>query len=179
RADVMLDLLNGISINGVGPSRSKGVVDIRVDLTTLAGLNDNPAELGGYGPVIADIARRVAEEQPDATWQYVVTDPETGRPLITGVTRRRPTASMARWVRALRPRCVFPGCRMPARQSDLDHRLEYAKGGRTAKYNLAPLCRYDHGIRHLAGWKYTIEPDGSITWRSRLGHTYRTGTDPP
>lgn len=179
RADVMLDLLNGIAIDGVGPSRSKGVVDIRVDLTTLAGLNDDPAELAGFGPVIADIARRVAKDQPNATWQYCVTDPDTGRPLFTGVTRRRPTASMARWVQALRPRCVFPGCRMPARQSDIDHRIEYAKGGRTAAYNLAPLCRYDHGIRHGADWKYTIEADGTITWRSRLGHTYQTGTDPP
>ena len=26
--------------------------------------------------------------------------------------------------------CVFPGCRMPARDSDLDHTLDYAKGGR-------------------------------------------------
>jgi hypothetical protein len=34
-----------------------GTVDITVDLRTLLGLTEEPGELGGWGPVIADIAR--------------------------------------------------------------------------------------------------------------------------
>ena len=62
RADVFLDLLDGTSHHLRG---RKGTVDIHVDLETLARLNDHPGELAGYGPVIADIARQVAEN-PDA-----------------------------------------------------------------------------------------------------------------
>lgn len=178
RADVMLDLLNGVSVRGAS-GRNRGTVDITVDLTTLAQLDDNPAKLAGYGPVIADIGRQVARDQADATWTFAVRDPGSGRVLHTGVTRRRPTAAVERQVVARYPRCVFPGCRMPARQSDLDHRKLWSQGGRTSRDNLCPLCRFDHGIRHAAGWNYDIGPDGEIIWRSRLGHTYRTGTDPP
>jgi hypothetical protein len=72
RADILLDLLNGRD-----PSQKLGdgaVVDIRVDLTTLTGLDDNPAEIPGWGPVISDVARQVAVEQDRAQWQVTVTD---------------------------------------------------------------------------------------------------------
>ena len=76
RADVLLDLLNGRDTRHVG--HTAGVVDIQVDLTTLAGLDDNPGEIPGWGPVIADIARQVVEEQDHAQWRITVTDPESG-----------------------------------------------------------------------------------------------------
>lgn len=179
RADVLLDLLSGAYVDG-RPSRPQGAVDITVDLTTLAELDDRPGDLAGFGPVIADVARRVAREQRHVTWSYIVTDPDTGQPLFTGVTRRRPTEATQRHVRARYRRCVFPGCRMPARQSDLDHRRPWSEGGSTHGSNLAPLCRHHHHrIRHVAGWSYQVSGDGTVTWRSRLGHTYTGGPDPP
>ena len=171
RTDVFLDLCTG----GAAESPSEGSVDICVDLETLLALNDDPGELAGYGPVIADITRKVAERQVDGTWRYTVTDPDTGRPLSNGATRRRPTAAQHRAVTARNRTCIFPGCRMPARDCDLDHRIPWAEGGRTRTEDLGPLCRHDHGIRHAAGWTYKILPNGEIEWTSRLGHIYRTG----
>jgi hypothetical protein len=55
RADVALDLLVGRLAPGVGGAG--GSVDITVDLRTLLGLTEEPGELGGWGPVVADIAR--------------------------------------------------------------------------------------------------------------------------
>jgi hypothetical protein len=55
RADVALDLLVGRLAPGAGCSG--GSVDITVDLQTLLGLTQEPGDLGGWGPVIADIAR--------------------------------------------------------------------------------------------------------------------------
>jgi len=150
RADIFLDLLNGRQ-----PNQSHGdgaVVDIRVDLSTLTGLNDNPGEIPGWGPVIADIARQVVTEQEKAEWRITVNDPDTGRPVHVGTTRRRPTTSQRRKVEAVALTCVFPGCRMPARDSDLDHRNAWADGGPTQEDNLEPLCRHDHRLKH-AGWK--------------------------
>jgi hypothetical protein len=82
RADVFLDLLNGRQFEPTRHTRNRqsterGMVDLRVDLTTLAGLAEAPGELAGFGPVIADIARQVAGQQTDAEWRYTVTDPET------------------------------------------------------------------------------------------------------
>ncbi|HSK07213.1 MAG TPA: DUF222 domain-containing protein, partial [Acidimicrobiia bacterium] len=173
RADILLDLLNG---RQPGQSRGDGaVVDIRVDLTTLAGLDDNPAEIPGWGPVIADVARQVAEGQEKAEWRVVVTDPHTGRPVHVGTTQkrptRRPTTSQRRNIEAVALTCVFPGCRMPARDSDLDHRDAWADGGPTQEDNLEPLCRHDHRLKH-AGWKLEGLGTGEYCWTSPLGLKY-------
>ena len=175
RADVYLDLLCGTNHD----TASRGVVDVRVDLDTLTELNNHPGELAGYGPVIADIARRVARDETDAEWRYTITNPDTGQPTHTGVTRRRPTIKQRRAVEARNPTCVFPGCRMPAIGSDLDHRTTWKEGGPTSEENLGPLCRHDHCIRHQHGWTYTPLPNGEHQWTSRLGHTYTTSGTPP
>ncbi|MGF1618783.1 MAG: DUF222 domain-containing protein [Acidimicrobiia bacterium] len=116
RADVAVDLLTG---QMTYRTRSKGTVDICVDLTTLAELDDNPGELAGFGPVIADIARQVTEHQHRAEWRYTITDPETGMVVDNGTTRRRPNAHQTRHVEARNRTCITPGCRMPAVRCDL------------------------------------------------------------
>lgn len=174
RADVFLDLLAGVNLDDSG---SRATVDLRVDLATLTGANDSPAEIPGFGPVIADIARKVVQEQQDAEWRYAVVD-ENGRTISTGTTQRRPSATQTRGVQAAYPTCVFPGCRMPATDCDLDHREAWVDGGPTTENNLAPLCRHDHIVRHH-GWKLERLPNGAHQWTGRLGHTYVTGEKPP
>jgi len=171
RADVFMDLLGASTGTG---ATDRGVVDIQVDLDTLTGLAENPGELAGYGPVIADIARQVAEQQERAEWRFLVTDPDGGLPLHSGVTRRRPSVEQRRFVETRDRTCRFPGCRMPAADCDLDHRDPYAQGGLTDPANLAPLCRHDHRIRHSAGWTYRALHSGDYEWISRLGHRYTT-----
>lgn len=175
RADVYLDLLDGKSYE----SNSGGGVHVQVDLDTLAGLSEHAGELNGYGPVIADIARQVATEQENADWRYRITDPPTGRPLHDGTIRRRPTANQRRTVETRDQTCIFPGCRMPATDCDLDHRIRWVDGGATRIDNLAPLCRHDHRIRHQAGWEHQHLPNGDHQWTSKLGHTYTTSAQPP
>jgi hypothetical protein len=179
RADVLLDLLTGNPHHG---KTTGGVVDIRVDLETLTRLANHPGELAGYGPVIADIARRAAETQPDAEWRYTVTDPHTGDPVAVGTTRRRPSTSQRRLIQAHNDICVFPGCRVPAADCDLDHRVPWSDGGATTAFNLGPVCRHDHiVVRHRIGWTYRRLPNGDHEWTSPLGHTYttRTNREPP
>jgi Domain of unknown function (DUF222)/HNH endonuclease len=175
RADVFLDLLTG-KANGAA---SGGGVELQIPLDTLTGLAENPAELAGYGTVIADIARQVAADQRDSTWRYAVTDPETGRVLYSGITRRRPTAALRRSVEARDRTCVFPGCRMPAVDCDLDHTTRWADGGATTEENQAPLCRHDHSIKDVYGWSYQRLSDGRYRWTSRLGHSYYTSGRSP
>lgn len=177
RADVFLDLLAGKQRQ---ISNSAGVVDIRVDLDTLTALTDHPGELAGYGPVISDIARQIADDQHSCEWRYTVVDTETGQMLRTGTTRRRPTSAQRRAIESRDVRCVFPGCRMPATDCDLDHRIPLSHGGPTTVDHLTPLCRHDHiSVRHNAGWTYRRQPNGDYIWTSKLGHEYTTTREPP
>ncbi len=170
RADVLADLVTGRGLS-VAPA---GVVDITVDLTTLTGLAEVPGEIPGWGPVIADIARQVALANDHGQWRVTVTNPDSGQILWNGTTRRRPTITERRYVLARQPVCVFPGCRMPARDSDLDHTQDFAKGGPTHPDNLGHLCRHHHRLKHEAGWKLEQLTPGNFTWTSPLGHTYQS-----
>lgn len=167
RADIFLDLLEG----NHSDTYRRGVTDIRVELTTLLNLDEKAVEIAGFGPVVKDVLARI---DPDNRWQMVVTD--QGQVIDTVVIRRRPTGPMRRQVEVRDQTCIFPGCRMPATNCDLDHRIPYAEGGLTHPDQLAPLCRYDHVTRHKAGWTHRRNPDGSHTWHSPLGATY---TRPP
>ncbi|MPZ53893.1 MAG: DUF222 domain-containing protein [Acidimicrobiia bacterium] len=176
RADVLTDLLLG---DGNLPStNNRGVVDLRVDLETLAGLNEAPGEIPGWGAVLSDIARQIALDNHDGEWRYTVTHPDSGAVLADGTTRRRPTARQERWVQARRPRCAFPGCRMPARDSDLDHTRSRTDGGHTVVENLEPLCRHHHRLKHETPWQLR-RVDDTYVWTSPLGHTYTTNGQSP
>lgn len=181
RADVAIDLLRGATTTsqpGATSSR-QSTINLTVDLTTLIGLNNNPAELAGFGPVIADIARQTLTNNPDATWQYTLTDPDSQRPIASGITRRRPTTAQHRSITSQNPSCIFPGCRMPATDSDIDHRQPHAQFGPTIVDNLAPLCRHDHRLKHDHGWQHQPLPNGNHQWTSPLGNTYTTTGQSP
>ncbi len=49
---------------------------ISVDLETLTRLANHPGDLAGYGPVIADLARQVTDQNRNGVWEFVVTDPD-------------------------------------------------------------------------------------------------------
>ncbi len=198
RADIYLDILNGTNPTTSTTTGPRGMINLNVELTTLLHLNETPAELAGYGPIIADIARRIATDSPDAEWRYTITNNgnpiTTGHPVLgtiqsgtihsgtvqSGTVRRRPTAAQTRTVETRDPTCIFPGCRMPATTSDLDHTTPYNNGGPTTTDNLAPLCRHDHRIRHQQQWTYQPLPNGDYQWTTKLNHTYTTsGRAPP
>jgi hypothetical protein len=177
RADILLDRIQGC--DRCGHSR-RGVVDLHVDLATLVGLAETPGEIGGFGPVIADVARRIAHHQPDAEWRVTVTDPDTGKVVWNGITGRRPTAAQRRYIQARhRTCCVFPGCRMPAVDCDIDHTRRRVDGGRTVKRNLEPLCRRHHLAKDRGGWRLRQPEPGVFEWTSPLGHRYSVEPVPP
>ncbi len=177
RADVFLELLEGNHHRRSGSDR--GVVELRVDLETLARLADASGDLAGFGPVIADVARQVADSQHGSEWRWTATHPDSGIPVAGGITRRRPTRGQRRAVEARDRTCAFPGCRVPATSCDLDHRTPWSQGGRTHIHYLSALCRHDHVNRHLCGWTYCRLSDADYLWTSPLGHRYTSSGRPP
>jgi len=182
RADLYLDLLNGTPLPDLpskGQGRNRGVVDIHADLTTLLDLDQQPGQIPGWGPLIADITRQIIEDQFGAEWRYQVTTPEGN--LLTGTTRKRPdktkrrkpTAAQKRQVQTENPECVWPTCLIGSIQCDIDHNHPWIDHGPTQVDNLAPLCRHHHVIRHN-GWTITQIQPGEFEITSPLGHTYTT-----
>lgn len=89
RADALLDLLDGTHID-VTPGPRAGVIELLVGLETLAGLDDNPATLHGFGPVAADIARQYTAANHGAQWRFSIIDHD-GQLLFHHHTHTRPT----------------------------------------------------------------------------------------
>ena len=73
RADVALDLLLCAEKSGA-PPRLEGF--IYLDLDTYLGLNENPAEFAGHGPISAALARELLDG-PDTVLRRIITDPIT------------------------------------------------------------------------------------------------------
>lgn len=83
-----------------------------------------------------------------------------------------PSARLRELVEVRDLRCSGPGCSSPATSCDLDHELEYAKGGATAARNLGAKSERCHGARH-DGWTAVRDPrTGITTWTSPLGRVY-------
>lgn len=146
-------------------------IHVTVPFSTLMGLNDDPAELAGYGAISADMARKLAAE---GTWRRIVTDPLTDAVLDVGRTRYKPPADLAAHVRARDRVCARPGCSARASTCDLDHTIEYVRhDGDTAHTNLGPLCPRDHQIKTDGGFQVTQPEPGVFDWLTPTGHRYR------
>ena len=72
----------------VRPARRAGA-EIRVEITTLLGLDDHPGEIAGWGFIDAAVARGLVRDQTAAEWRYAITD-DLGHLKYEGITRRRP-----------------------------------------------------------------------------------------
>ncbi|HEX4428692.1 MAG TPA: DUF222 domain-containing protein [Frankiaceae bacterium] len=177
RSDALVHLATGCS----QPPRP-AAVNITVDPLTLLGLQDNPGELAGYGPLPAPLARILAA---DGRWRRMILHPLTGALLDLGHTSYRPSTQLARFVNTRDRTCVFPTCSRAAERCEIDHRQPYRPGdptgGRTDRSNLHPECGNHHKVKHRSGWTLrtttttntTTTPGSSQpTWVSPLGRHY-------
>ena len=154
-------------------------IRVTVALPTLLGLDDEPADLAGYGPITAEAARALAR---DGTWRRIVTDPLSGAVLDVGRTRYRPPADLITHVQVRDRACARPGCTAPAESCDLDHTVEFHRlDGTTSATNLGPLCRRDHMVKTDGGFHLTQVEPGVFEWTTPTGHRYRVvpGADLP
>jgi hypothetical protein len=167
--------------HATGPGRP--LVSVIVPITMLLGLNEEPGELVGHGPIPAEQAREIAAQ---GTWRRLLTDPVSGALLDYGRTTYTPPAGLADFVRARDLRCRFPTCGQPAATADLDHAIPYPDGA-TREDNLHASCRHHHRLKtHAPGWDVEQHPDGRITWTTPTGrtdtshpHDYRPDSNPP
>lgn len=148
-------------------------IQVVIDLPSLLGLAENPAELNGYGPILASVARELAV---DAEWRRLVVEPVTGYLLDYGSVIYRPPQKLKDFIVARDRRCRFPGCRRHATHCDIDHSIPAPKGS-TSSANCGCLCRRHHRLKTHGGWKLELRADGSCRWTAPNGR--RFVGDPP
>jgi hypothetical protein len=135
-----------------------------VALSTLVGLDNQPGELDGYGPVTAAAVRELLADA-SCVLRSAVTD-DTGRLLHLGRTTYRPSQALRELVITRDGSCRFPGCERPARRAELDHVTAWAAGGGTDAETMLPECRRHHHAKHDAGWHVERLADGTARWTS-------------
>jgi hypothetical protein len=146
------------------------------------------AELTGYGPIPAPIARDIiaraagADAQPQAAAEVFIrrlfTDPVTGTVARIDARRRRFTGPLAAYLRYRDQLCRTPYCEAPIRQ--LDHIQPHSTGGPTTEHNGRGLCERCNYINQMPGWTATlIDSDRHIVETTTpTGHTYRSHPPP-
>lgn len=191
RADAFGDVFGAILADGRTPtgrrlpSRQGTAPGIHLTLaaSTLAGDDDMPGELAGYGAIPAPIARELAAA---ATRFRAALIDEDGHLLALGAQvplspepapGYRPGAKLRRFVVARDESCVFPGCRRAAEACDLDHIEPYdayrSPVEQTVAANLQPLCRHHHRSKTHHGWRMRRNPEtGDVHTTTPLGITY-------
>ncbi|MFC6704111.1 HNH endonuclease [Flexivirga alba] len=171
RGQVMADTLVE-RVTGRTPADGTGVnINLILPLDALTG--DTRAEVPGYGPIPADLAREWITDHPDkaARIRRLFAYPGTGDLIGMESASRCYTGLLADFIRLRDRTCRTPYCDAPIAHTD--HITSHAKGGATSERNgqgLCERCNYDkehpdHLVGGDAGETYTLT--GGLTASSR------------
>ncbi|HEY5879079.1 MAG TPA: HNH endonuclease, partial [Nakamurella sp.] len=155
-------------------------VEVHLVMTdrTLADADDEPAQVVGYGPIPAPVARDlVRADKKTKVWvRRLYTDATTGE-LAGADARRRDFPEVGRAFLTARDQiCRTPYCGAPIRHAD--HALAVAKGGVTDLRNGNGRCARCNLTKDLAGWA-TIVRDGTIVTTTPTGQRYSSRAPRP
>jgi hypothetical protein len=147
---------------------------IRRSLARLPGEADFAGS--NFGKLADLLARAIGAANRAATEAAVITaqDEKSGGCAHTmEAAGYRVPDTLRRWLNARDRTCRNPVCRQPAARCDQDHTVAYQRGGRTCSCGLGSLCRVHHQLKQLPGWHLSQDAQGSFTWTTPAGLTYR------
>ena len=144
--------------------------------------SNRPAHLAGYGPIPADLARRLAVSAAEAetAWlRRLYATPKTGRLIAMDSTRRAFPAGLARFIEVRDQYCTTPYCDAPIRH--IDHAMPHHEDGATSEHNGNGTCAQCNYARQAPGWEIRPEPGPRHTLRitTPTGHSHRSTASPP
>jgi len=148
RAHAMHRLLTGggTDVRGALPGRRVAQLHVTVDLATLLGLRQTPADLDGVGPIPANALRALIRHSDDVSLRWLITD-HTGRVVDTSPRRYRLSRALRELVIARDRVCAEPHCTTAADRCEIDHIQPFDSGGTSAAENLQPLCKRHHQLK--------------------------------
>lgn len=179
RGQIMADTL----VERITGQASAPEVPVEVDLLitdrALSGADEEPAQLAGYGPLPAPLARDwlrdwLRDSEALAWLRRVYADPATGELVAMDSTSREFTGGLRRFVVGRDRVCRTPWCDAPIRH--LDHIKPVAEGGATTAANGQGLCEACNYTKQATGWRIRVRRDGTIETTTPTGHRYLSRT---
>jgi Domain of unknown function (DUF222) len=176
RAQVMADTL----VERVSGRSAAAATPIAVNLVlsddTLVGGSTAPAELCGYGPIPAAVARAlisaaVTDPQSRATLRRLYAHPRSGALVAMESRARLFPRGLAAFIGLRDQRCRTPYCDAPIRHRD--HAQPWAAGGPTTASNGLGSCERCNYVKDVAGWH--VKPSTDQTHRHTAEFTTPTG----
>jgi len=194
-ADAFVERLTGQAVAAGVPVEVNLVMSDR----SLLGDGTEPAELEGYGPVPAPLARDwlrgssgagtsettataaqgvgatgdgVANlvEQAQVWLRRLYTAPDTGALVAMDSRRRYFDGQLRRFVITRDQRCRTSWCDAPIRH--VDHPVPAAASGRTSAENSQGLCEACNYTKDISGWRATPVGSGAVETITPTGHAY-------
>ena len=151
--DTLVERVTGLSRADHVPVR----VDVAVSASTLAGADDHPAQLRGYGPIPAPTLKDLLGG-PDVVLRRLVTDPVDDHVLAVDSKQRFYRGELRDLIFTIDPICVVPGCDRPAIQAD--HAKRHADGGSTSAGNGLGVCTRHNLAHEQPGHRLELGPAG-------------------
>jgi hypothetical protein len=142
--------------------------------TVLLGTREEAAELDGYGPIPAELARELVLGSPEhATLRRLYATPTTGQVVGMDSRARAFPEGLATLIRLRDRTCRTPWCDAPVRH--IDHIEEHATGGGTSERNGQGTCESCNHAKQADGWRFQIRPGPrhEIELVTPTGHRYR------
>jgi hypothetical protein len=161
-ADTLVERVTGRSAATPTPI----AVNLVLSDSTLLTDDTTPANVVGYGPIPADVARGLisnaaTDPQSRATLRRLYAHPRSGA-LVAMESRARifPTG-LATFIGLRDERCRTPYCDAPIRHRD--HATPHARGGLTTVANGLGLCERCNYVKENAGWQVSTNVDETAT----------------
>jgi hypothetical protein len=162
-------------------------VEVNVVLSdeTLLGGDRAAADICGYGPIPAAVARSmvydaVADVRSRATLRRLYAHPRSGALVAMESRARLFPKGLATFIERRDQRCRTPYCDAPIRHRD--HARSWAAGGPTTAENGLGTCESCNYTKEAAGWRVSTVLDENHTHTAEFttptGARYRSGAPP-
>lgn len=180
-ADTLVERVTGRSAAAPTPV----AVNLVLSDETLLGGDDAPADLAGYGPIPAAVARAmiggaVTDRRSRATLRRLYAHPRAGALVAMESRARIFPRGLAAFIGLRDQRCRTPYCDAPIRHRD--HAEPWADGGSTAAHNGLGLCENCNYAKQAAGWRVSTAVDENHThtalFTTPTGKGYRSMAPP-
>ena len=152
-------------------------VDVVITDEALFGDDSTSAQVPGYGPIPAAVARRlaadaIADERSKATLRRLFRHPSSGALVAMESRARLFPKALAQFIAFRDDTCRTPYCDAPIRHTD--HATAHAAGGATSATNGNGSCEACNYAKEAPGWQVTAQRDEDGTHSSEV--TTPTGT---
>lgn len=185
RGQVMADTLVGRVTGRDATVPTPIAVNLVLSDETLLGGDSAPAEICGYGPIPAAVARAmvsgaVANRRSRATLRKLYAHPRGGALVAMESRARLFPRGLTAFIELRDQRCRTPYCDAPIRHRD--HAQPWAEGGPTTADNGLGLCERCNYAKEGAGWRVSAGTDETHTHTAEFttptGKTYRSEAPP-